>query len=277
MKRKIPLLLLCLVFLSMTIYSGYRLLMEYREYKAGEEVYDSLSQYIAQPPNPTTEQSDIHETDPNPEESMPDTQPVKEQKTDLENWPVVDFEALQNINPDVVAWIYQDGTVINYPVVQGEDNNEYMYQLVDGTSNRAGSIFMDYRNLPDFTRKNTILYGHNRQDNSMFASVTNYKDQSFYDAYPACMILTPGGNYKLEFFAGFVVSLDSDAWKLEFGSDEEYEAWLERAVEKSDFQSRITPTSQDRVVTLSTCSYEFDIARYVLHGVLRPADEVLVE
>lgn len=272
MKRKILLLLLSLVFLSMAGYSVCQLLMEYQEYKEGEEVYDSLSQYIqlAEPLSPATEQTASSGTVLDTVESTKETQPTEPQETDSEIWPVVDFEALQDINPDVVAWIYQEGTVINYPVVQGSDNSEYMYQLVDGTSNSAGSIFVDYRNPPDFTGRNTILYGHHMKDKSMFASITNYKDQSFYDEHPTCLILMPEGNCTLEFFAGFVANLNSDAWKLEFASDEEYGAWLERAVKNSDFQSHVTPTPQDRVVTLSTCSYEYDDARYVLMGILTP-------
>lgn len=270
MKRKIPLLLLSLMFLSMAGYSGYQLLMEYQEYKAGEEAYDSLSQYIqlAETPPSATEQSGPPVTVSDTVESTAETMPTETREMDPAVWPTVDFESLQDINPDVVAWICLEGTVINYPVVQGSDNSEYLYRLVDGTSNSAGSIFMDYRNQPDFTGRNTVLYGHHMKNKTMFGSIVNYKEQSFYDEHPACLILTPEGNYTLEFFAGFVANLNSDAWKLKFESDDEYGEWLEQAVASSTFQSKICPTPQDRVVTLSTCSYEYDDARYVLLGVL---------
>lgn len=270
MKRKIPLLLLCFIFLGMAGYSGYLLLQEWQEYRAGEEAYDSLSQYIQLDGSPsmTTEQTDPPGTDLETAEHAVDTLPTEAETLDEIVWPIVDFESLQTINSDVVAWIYLEGTVINYPIVQGSDNSEYLYRLVDGTPNGAGCIFMDYRNQPDFTGRNTVLYGHHMKNKSMFGTITNYKEQSFYEEHPSCLILTPDGNYKLDFFAGYVANLNSESWKLEFESDEEYGAWLEQAIVNSTFQSGITPTSQDRVVTLSTCSYEYDDARYVLMGVL---------
>lgn len=272
MKRKIPLLMLCLTFLGIAGYSGYQLMMEWQEYKAGEEAYDSLSQYIqlAEPLPQVTEQNGPPREEIPAGEPTADTMPTDPQVTDLTVWPVVDFVSLQAINPDVVAWIYLEGTVINYPVVQGPDNSKYLHRLVDGTYNGAGSIFMDYRNLSDLTDRNTILYGHHMKNKTMFAPIANYKEQSYYEEHPTCLILTPEGNYKLEFFAGYVANLNGDAWKLEFESDEEYGGWLEQAVASSTFQSTISPTTQDRVVTLSTCSYEYDDARYVLLGILVP-------
>ncbi len=267
MKRKIPLILLCIVFLGITGYFGIRLYREWSEYRRGETVYEALAQYVRSEPSPTKEEVAMEQ------ETLPSTSTVtieyeQSPATQPANRPTVDFESLQAINPDVIAWIIMEGTNINYPVVQGKDNSEYLYKLVDGSSNSAGSIFMDYRNHTDFIGRNTVLYGHHMKNETMFAPITNYKKQSFYDEHPTCLILTPEGNYTLEFFAGYVASMNSDAWKLEFESDDEYGAWLEQSVANSTFQSNICPTPQDRVVTLSTCSYEYDDARYVLLGIL---------
>ena len=263
MKRKIPLLFLSLLFLGIAIYAGTQLWRQWQEYEVGEKTYNSMAQYIqfAEPAPAATEQTGSPG-------AIPDT--TEPQAPEKILWPTVDFESLQELNPDVVAWICLEGTVINYPVVLGSDNSEYLYKMVDGTRNGAGSIFMDYRNPPDFSGRNTILYGHHMKNKTMFAAITNYQDQAFYEEHPSCWILTPEGNYKLEFFAGFVASLTDDAWKLEFDSDEEYGQWLEWAVASSTFESAITPTTQDRVVTLSTCSYEYTDARYVLMGILVP-------
>lgn len=263
MKRKIPLLFLCMLFLGIAMYAGIRLWKQWQEYKVGRETYASMTQYIqfAESLPAETEQTGA----PGTISGTTETEAMDETL-----WPTVDFESLQVLNPDVAAWIYLEGTAINYPVVLGSDNSEYLYKLVDGTNNGAGSIFMDYRNLPDFSGRNTILYGHHMKNKTMFAPITNYQDQAFYEEHPTCLILTPEGNYKLEFFAGFVANLNGDAWKLEFDSDEEYGEWLEQAMASSTFESVITPTPQDRVVTLSTCSYEYDDARYVLMGILVP-------
>lgn len=268
MKRKIPFLILSLVFLGMFLYSGYRILGILREYRAGEQTYAALSEYVQVPE--TTAPTKKTSKKKTPKEDVPaETEALKDEI----NWPTVDFAALQAINPDVVAWIYMEGTQINYPVVRGEDNDEYLYRMIDGNYNSAGSIFMDYRNEPDFSERHTILYGHHMNNGSMFALISDYVAEDLSEEYPYCLILTPEGNYKLEFFAGYVDDPNADAWQLDFSSDEAYSQWLEWSAEQSAFLCPFTPTPEDRVVTLSTCSYAFDDARCVLVGVLRSAQQ----
>lgn len=259
MKRKSLLILLCVVFLGMAGYAGFRLYRQWHEYRAGEKTYEALTQYVQ------LETSSIPQT-------LPTTPAISQEavtEQDNTNWPMVDFEALQAINPDVVAWIYMEGTQINYPVVQGEDNSYYLNRLFDGSYNSAGSIFMDYRSERDLSDRNTVLYGHHMQNGSMLGLITKYKDQAFYDEHPVCLVMTPDGNYTLEFLAGYVTDMNDDAWKLEFGSDDEYMLWLEDAISRSNFTSTVEPTAQSRVVTFSTCTYEYNDARYVLVGVLK--------
>lgn len=263
MKRRVLLILLCVVFLTIAGVSGVRLYRQWQEYQTGEASYEALTQYVhveeTLPTEPTA-------ATPEPTETSAD---IPEPEADPTVWPEVDFEALQAVNPDVVAWIYMEGTSINYPVVQGTDNSYYLNHLFDGTYNNAGCIFMDYRNERDLSGRNTVFYGHRMQSKAMFAPIAEYQNQSFYDEHPVCLVMTPNGNYKLEFFAGYVTDLNSQAWKLEFESDEEYAQWLEEAMAKSTFRSPVQPTAQDRVVTFSTCTYEYNDARYVLVGVLK--------
>lgn len=269
MKRRIPLLLLCIAFLGMTGFFGSRLLQGWSQYRAGEKTYRDLTQYVHQASDPAPER--IIPTQALADDEADASRETEESSAPPEDtvWPQVDFEALRDINPDIVAWIYIEGTNIHYPVVKGNDNSYYLNRLFDGSVNGAGSIFMDYRNEADLSDRNTILYGHNMQNGSMFAQITKYRDQAFYDAHPTCLIMTPQGNYKLEFFAGYVTNMNDDAWKLEFATDEEYLLWLEDAGARSTFTSMVEPTPQDRVVTLSTCTYEYNDARYVLVGILK--------
>lgn len=269
MKRKIPLILLCLLFLGIAGYFGTRLYLEWNEYRVGEKTYEELIQYVhLEIPSPTEPMYSKGEDSAEPE-SLPDDAETTEEIDDT-NWPAVDFDALLEINPDVVAWIYIEGTNINYPVVQGEDNSYYLKHLLDGTYNGAGTIFLDYRNEDDLSDRNSVFYGHHMNNGTMFNQITQYKDQSFYDEHPACLIMTPAGNYKLEFFAGYVIDMNSQAWKMEFASDEEYAQWLGDAISRSAFTSTVEPTAQDRVVTFSTCTYEYNDARFVLVGILKP-------
>lgn len=129
-------------------------------------------------------------------------------------WPEVDFEALREINPDLVGWIYIEGTEINYPVVQGADNQYYLKHLFTGEWNSSGCIFLGARNCTDLSDRNSILYGHHMKDGSMFHGLMEYKSQEYYDEHPTVLFLTPDANYEVKIFAGYVASVDADAWKL---------------------------------------------------------------
>lgn len=269
MKRKIPLILLCFMFLGMAGYFGSRLYLQWNAYRAGESTYEALTQYVhmeASPGKAVTQLKEEAATEPDPQPNSTESTEVPDDTV----WPTVDFDALHAINPDVAAWIFIEGTNINYPVVQGMDNSYYLNHLFDGAGNSAGTIFLDYRNQQDLSDRNTVLYGHHMQNGSMFQQITKYKEQSFYETHPVCLIMTPTGNYKLEFFAGYVTNMNSQAWKMEFESDEEYAQWLNDALSQSLFTGTVKPTAQDRVVTLSTCTYEYNDARFVLVGILKP-------
>ncbi len=259
-------MILCVLFAGISLHYGLRLYGHWREYNAGAQVYQELTQYIqpiAPPASPAKPQAVPVSHTPETEETVPP------EAVDDTVWPTVDFESLQAINPDVVAWISIEGTNIDYPVVQGTDNNYYLNRLFDGRENGAGSIFMDYRNTPDIMGKNTVLYGHNLKNSTMFSQITNYKEQSFYDQHPTALLITPERNYKIQFVAGYVTDPNGPAWKMEFASDEEFFLWLENAIAQSTFQSTVQVTPQDRVITFSTCSHEYREARYVLIGILK--------
>ena len=106
------------------------------------------------------------------------------------------------------------------------------------------------------------------KDGTMFSGLTKYKKQDYYEAHPAGLLITPEQTYRIEFFAGYVVSVEDSAWKIGFESDEEFETWIKEAKQRSWFESPLSPAVTDRILSLSTCSYEFDNARFVLHAIL---------
>lgn len=177
---------------------------------------------------------------------------------------VIDFESLWKINEDIVAWIYCPDTRINYPIVQGSDNSYYLYRLLDGTWNVNGTIFMDYRNNSNFTDGNTLIYGHRMKTGAMFAELINYNRQSFYDEHPCMYIYTPDQTYRMDLFAACVVDSIGDIYGLNPSDDV-----IRSCIEKSTFIADLSwPTGN--VVTLSTCTYEYEDARYVVLGDLVP-------
>lgn len=269
MKRKPITVIPLLFFLSGAVFTGYHIYNISAEYHTSEKVYQNLQQYAV-----FTQDSSDAEVLPTIADlpgnsAIPDTSLQTGPAETKRIYPSIDFEALKQINEDVVGWIYLEGTNINYPVVQGADNRHYVSALIDGTYNGSGSIFMDYRNQSDFSDPHCILYGHNMQNGSMFHDICNYKEPEYYDNHPTGMLITPEQNFYFEIVSAYVASLADPAWQLEFVDDADLLAWLSDSMERSSFVSSVQPQLGDRIITLSTCSYEYDNARYVLVGILK--------
>lgn len=243
-KLGIAVLLLCI---CIALYSGSQLISNEKEEQKGIHYYNQLEPI--------------------------DTEQEQESKSQLEqadkNTVIIDFPMLSAINSDIVAWIYNDQTVINYPVVQGEDNFYYLNKLFDRSNHKNGTPFLDVRCSSDFSDKHSIIYGHNMKNGSMFGSILQYKDQEYYKKHPKLQLITPDHKYVVELFSAYVCSIEEDAWKVEFADDLEYLQWIENSKRKSIFQSEVNPTINSRILTLSTCAYDFPNARFVVMGVLK--------
>ncbi len=181
----------------------------------------------------------------------------------------IDFDALLSRNKDVVGWLYCPDTVINYPVVKGKNNDQYLRRDLDGKYLVSGTLFADYRNGKLGEDANYIIYGHNMKNGTMFNMLAKYKQQAYYDQHPVMYYLTPDGNYRLELFAGLVVKRDDKIYNPKL-DEEAFLALLNDYRARSTFKSDIEPQHNDTIITLSTCSYEFDNARYIVIGRLIP-------
>jgi sortase B len=100
----------------------------------------------------------------------------------------------------------------------------------------------------------------------MFASLIQYASQDYFEAHPVMYLTVDGQAYRLELFAGYTTTADSTAYTLSFGSKHEFAQWLREVSSKSDFTTNMSLTTEDHIVTLSTCAYSFQDARYVVHG-----------
>ena len=180
--------------------------------------------------------------------------------------PEINFKAMKEMNPDVIGWLYCPDTAINYPVVQGNDNAFYLKHLADGMENSNGCPFLDVQNRPDFTDDNSIIYGHHMKNGTMFASISWYEDQDYYEDHPIMYLMTPSATYQIKLFSGYITTMNSSAYMQTLGSIREHTNWLKEVSGKSDFKANLEISAYDRVITLSTCAYNFENARYVLHG-----------
>ncbi len=256
MKRKLLWLLGIILTVALVI-SGYRTVAILAEYAQAEEAQQQVIDSAVTIADEALPAAAVKTAETPVTQTLP-----------LETPPIaIDFDALSKTNPDIVGWLYSAGTKINYPVVQTDNNTYYLNHLYDGKKGSSGTLFVDYACSSGFSDMNTIIYGHHMKSGSMFASIVEYRSQEYYDVHPVMYLLTPDGNYRLEVFGGFVA--DSGTNRL-FGLDEQqqFQDYLAQIKTQSDFKTDIEVTSQDRIVTLQTCTYEYEGARYQLFAVL---------
>lgn len=185
----------------------------------------------------------------------------------------VDFDALTKVNSDIIGWIYCEDSVINYPILQSEDNDFYLHRTYDKRNSSSGSIFAEKLNTGTFEDANTILYGHHMKDGSMFASISKWGQQEYYERHPYMWILTPTKTYKMLLVSGFYTDALSDVYAVYNSHGEYFVDYIEKAVKKSGFKTKETVDPKKNFVILSTCEYRFENARYVLFGMLEEYNE----
>ena len=184
----------------------------------------------------------------------------------------IDFDTLCAQNEDVVGWIYCEGTPINYPVLHGKTNDEYLRHDYTREYNIDGSIFVDCDNRRGFVDANTIVYGHHMDHGAMFATLDKWADQKYYEKHPIMWLLTPTQDYQVVLVSGHHTSAYSDMYDIIPEHGDEFDHFLSEAVTESDFEPRpdATVNNNRNYIMLTTCAYIFDNARYVLHGKLVP-------
>ena len=174
--------------------------------------------------------------------------------------------ALREVNPDVLGWIRIPDTKVDYPLLQGEDNDFYLQHTWDKTPNSVGSIFMEHLNSPDLMDYNTIIYGHNMNNGSMFSALQDFALQSHWQTHPYVYIVTDAGVYRYEIFAFSQASVESLTYGLNPALDHTKENFLDLSLENSRIDTGIRPAITDRILTLSTCSGMDYSSRYVLQA-----------
>ena len=183
----------------------------------------------------------------------------------------IDFAAWQNLNADVRAWIHNEAIVVDHPILKSPDNEYYLTRDLDLSYKAMGSIFFDFRNKSDFSDPNTIIYGHNFDNGLMFSNLVWYKSQQFYEQNPFYYLYTPEQVYRVDIAAGIVVSeTDTTYLVVDFNSDAEFRVLIQLIEENSVIESEIELTPKDQLVTLYTCTNDWQGQRFVVIGKLTP-------
>ena len=183
---------------------------------------------------------------------------------------------LMELNPDVCAWITIDGTNIDYPVVQGKNNQEYLNKDVYGDFSLSGTIFLDSANNRNFTDPYNILYGHHMDNGSVFGEVIEFLDDEYFNTYPTGILFLPDSTYAISFFAcmqanaydSMVLSVNKQSTAMP--------AFLSYVHNNAKQYRDLTPalSASDRIISLVTCEDSNTDGRAVLLGRLNQIETI---
>ena len=254
-----------------------------RQVKTIEEEYDAAAENVAQLTEKYASISRVEKKKPAQE---------AEQKTDdgantgqvpatpAPEAPVSDYKLMidfDGLNREcafgsVVGWLYCDGTQINDPIAQCDDNNYYLHRLVNGEDNFSGTLYADFRCEPNFRGQNTIVYGHNMANGSKFGELVKYiSDRNFLATHPTMLLTTPEKDYLVQIFSAFAtVSNNSRIWEAKFDTQQAYQEHLTylRNMNQMALTPDISVTTNDQIITMVTCAYDTDHSRTIVCGKL---------
>jgi len=261
-KQKLLQLLLIVSIVSVVIFSGM-LIREILIDKQSQSFYEGILGNIET--RPRVEEQNSGQT--------PGQQTGQGEGFDVlpgDEWqPYVDFDALSSIFPGIVGWIKSPDSPIDYPVMQHTNNDYFLARLPDGTRHRSGSIFLDYRNSSDFSDKSILIYGHESHEREMFGSLKNYRRQDYYNDNPIIHLYTPLRDFEIVIFAVHLAHSENDHPPLRFNNDAQFLTYVEHLKSISLIRSNVIVESDEQIISLCTCAYDFDEARLVVVGVLR--------
>lgn len=259
--KKWVILVFMLFFLAILSFSGYKM---YKWYKDNQEV-KNIKDKVVDDTNVKEKEDNENTENINPPVNEADDYWDYIKMSLLE----VDFNELLTKNSDTVGWIQVKGTNINYPIVQTTNNDYYLTHAFDKTTNDAGWVFMDYRNDAVNFNQNTIIYAHSRYNGTMFGSLKNILNSSWYTNKENHIIRlsTPSENTMWQVFSVYTIPKESYYITTSFSTDESYSEFLNTIKGRSEVDFSGTVNTGDKVLTLSTCKDNFG-NRVVMHAKL---------
>lgn len=221
--------IIMLILFGVMAFSGFRIFSIYRNYNQGTSVYEEVAETVI----------------------------IDDRDSRLD----IDWDRLKEINSEVKGWIRLPGTVINYPIAQGYDNDYYLSRLIDGTWNDKGTLFIDYQCRSPFMDFLTIIYGHRMRDKSMFYLLGEYledRESPYFLDHPVMEIYTPNKNYDLQIFAaGEIDSRDGNLYNFAIYADSDIQDYVNRVSQQNalvGYDNRVIINPGDKIIMLSTCT-----------------------
>lgn len=270
MKKLIWKIILAASLLLMVVAATNIVLLS-REYQKGINTYENLEKYATVTQDSVEVAQEIKDT--------ADSESTEEVVEEIIEGPQIavnldiDYDTLTKINEDFVGWIYYAPLELSYPIVRGIDNDYYTHYTFENVKNSSGAIFMDFLNKPDFSHFNTIIYGHNMRNGTMFGSLKKLlNDPSIIEEDPYIYIFTRDKVMMYEICAAYITNDSSHTYDLTQTTEEQtdYVEYIRDAADsyRNDTILDKLPTEDTQLITLSTCHGLHTNNRTVIHGVL---------
>ncbi|MGN0707781.1 MAG: class B sortase [Faecalibacterium sp.] len=180
-----------------------------------------------------------------------------------------DLGALREVNDEIIGWIWIPGTRISYPLLQTQDNDYYLHHTWKKEPNTVGAIFLDCRSRADLSDFNTIVYGHRMRDGSMFGGLKYYRELSYWQQTPDIYVRNRSGVSRYRIFAAYEAAADALLYTPGLSDQEGKEEVLRHALDNTWIDTGLVPSTQDRVLTLVTCTGQGYASRWVVQAVLQ--------
>ena len=177
----------------------------------------------------------------------------------------IDFKKLKSQNQDIAGWIYIRGTTIDYPIVQGKDNEEYLHQDFNKKKSSSGTIFLDNNCKKDFTSDNNIIYGHHMKNGTMFAQLLKFREKSFLKKHNEIMIFTPDRTIHLKVISAYAQKAQNKI-PVTFANDKQKKAYIKKIESMSEQTIKTSRINDSHIYTFGTCSYEGEDNRTYVHA-----------
>lgn len=258
MNKKKVLRILTIVLAGVFVLSAGGFLMTLYEYYEEKKIYSAAQEeYLGPPkeeePAPSEEPEEPAAEEPEEPAQEAPAEPAKPAFTPDQG---VDFERLTALNSDIFGWIWIPGTNVNYPLLRCDDNNDYIRTSYTGKPNRVGSIFLDKACPSDLTMRNTVIYGHNMKNGTMFGDLLKYQNAGFAEKHPSVYIYTEDRVYEYIVFSAYTSEVGSSSYLLGFSGDVGFVAqtvaWAAQSVVRIDPGHMFM--GSDHIITLSTCT-----------------------
>ncbi len=177
----------------------------------------------------------------------------------------IDFKKLKSQNQDIAGWIYIRGTTIDYPIVQGKDNEEYLHQDFNKKKSSSGTVFLDNNCKKDFTSDNNIIYGHHMKNGTMFAQLLKFGEKSFLKKHNEIMIFTPDRTIHLKVISAYAQKAQNKI-PVTFANDKQKKAYIKKIESMSEQTIKTSRINDSHIYTFVTCSYEGEDNRTYVHA-----------